>query len=148
MTVEVGAEVRVVTGSARHRLLAVLVGAPMAAAGAGVMVLARSTAWTRLGIFGLVGLASGLLVAGFGLRALGDRLALHEHGLVRRSRALGDKTVRFDAITALRVRPEPSRPGSVEIHAGDTLVVIDRALAADIEGLLAMLEARSGCART
>lgn len=128
-----------------HRWLTVWLGLAIAAVGALVVAFGQSADWPRLALLGGGGLVAGLLVGAVGLRARGDRVVLHEHGLVRRSATLGDKSVRFDAITALARRPaEAPTLGAIEISAGETFVVIDRSLVADLESFAATLESRSG----
>ncbi len=145
---EVGAEVRVVVGSWRHRMMTVILGGGLSAIGAVVLGAGLFADWARLTIFGGLGVIVGVLIAVVGLRAIRDRLVIHEQGLVRHSRLLGTKRVRFDAITALRTRPPaPAAIGAIEVHAGDALMVVDRTTCADVEELLATLEARSGVTR-
>jgi hypothetical protein len=145
VTNDLGPEVRVVEGSWWHRLLGVALGAGLFAIGAAIVAVAITAHWDRLVFLGGALAVAGLLVAAITARQLADRVVLHGDGLVRRSRVLGDKTVRFDAITALRqLPPAPARLGSLAIEAGDVLVTIDRGAAKDLEALVATLEQRSG----
>lgn len=145
---DVGAEVRVAAGSWRHRMMTVILGGAFGAVGAAILGAGLRQDWARLTMLGGLLAVAGILIAAFGVRALGDRLVIHEHGLVRHSRLLGTKRIRFDAVTALRTRPPPpAAVGAVEVHAGDALMVVDRTLCADIDDLLGVLEARSGATR-
>lgn len=128
-----------------HRYGIVLVGLATSVLGGLVIALAVGATFGRLSLLGGIGAVVGLLLVAFGVRARGDRLVLHEHGLVRHSQSLGTKSVRFDAITKLQQRPPAPRAlGAIEITAGETFVVIDRSLVADLESFAATLESRSG----